>query len=66
MRLRRCTQNQQPTEERREKRSQRIERLRQIQPARSRLRLSQHRDIRIRRHLQARDPGRQHDERSQE
>ena len=65
-RLRGRTQNQQSPEKRRQKRSQRVERLRQIQPARSRLGFPQHRDIRIRRHLQASNPSRQHDEGTQE
>ncbi len=63
--LGRGAQNQQPAEKRRQESAQRVERLCQIQPARSRLRLSQHRDIRIRRHLQAGNPSRKNDQRTQ-
>ena len=55
-----CGQNEEATEERGEKRPQRVERLRQIEPARCGLRLTQHSYVRIGGYLKAGDPGSQY------
>ncbi|MNN16881.1 hypothetical protein D3C81_1300360 [compost metagenome] len=64
--LDRGAEDQQTTEQRRQRGAQRVERLGQREPARRGLLRPQQRDVRIGRHLQHGDAGRQHEQRSKE